>query len=82
MLRLEPEDFTRAQAGPDAGEQAQGKERYGAGVVLLDEGHQGFGLRGVEGDCATAPTADAPRWELRQRIVGDPIALVRELEKG
>ena len=34
---FEPENFTRAQAWPEAGEQAQGKEWHGVGVVALAE---------------------------------------------
>jgi hypothetical protein len=80
--RLKPEDFTGAKARPDASEQAEREEWHGGRVLVLDEGHEGLRLLGVERHCATAPTADAPGRELRQRIVGDPIALVRELEKG
>lgn len=71
-----------APFGPDAGEQAQGKERHSAGVVLLNEGHEVLRLLSVECHCtATAATNSAGR-NLRQRVIGNPIPLQREFEEG
>lgn len=78
---LEPEDFAGAEAGPDAGEQAQSEERHRSWNVRLHKLHQLFRLRCRE-RLRTAAFPPIPKhWNLGEWVLGDPFAMQRELQK-
>ena len=82
VLGLEPEDFAGAEAGPDAGEQAEGEERHRSRMIRFDKRHHFLRLRGGEGRRAAAPPANPMGRDFGKRVFRNPVALQRELEEG
>ena len=81
MSGLEAGDFTGAEARPDSGEEAQREEWHGRRMVGFDELHQFLRL-GRRERLRTAPAAaNAMGWNLGQRILGNPVALLGEFEE-
>ena len=78
---LESDDLTGAKARPHAGEETKGKERHGAWIGRFHEFHQGLRLGRGQSLGTGALAAEAQCGKLGERIVGNPIALQRELEK-